>query len=81
MSSNHTIHSKCHHYGWDNSQAPTLTVNPGDTIAVSTIDASGGQLNAHSTLDDLKALDFEKVNPVTGPIYIEGAEPGGCRED
>ena len=76
MKCNHTIHNKCHHFGWDNSLAPTLVVKPGETIAVETIDASGGQLHSTSTLDDLKLLDFEKVNPVTGPIYIEGAQPG-----
>ena len=76
MNCNHTIHNTHHHFGWDNSFEPTLVVNPGETIAVETIDASGGQLHSNSTLDDLKLLDFEKVNPVTGPIYIEGAEPG-----
>lgn len=76
MACNHTIHKHSHHLGWDNSVEPVLSVSPGETIAVETIDASGGQLDAGSTLDDLKALDFEKVNPVTGPVYIEGAEPG-----
>lgn len=41
-----------------------------------TVDASGGRLHAKANLDDLKALDLDKVNPVTGPIHIEGAEPG-----
>lgn len=76
MGCNHTIHKHDHHLGWDNSIEPALSVSPGQTIAVETIDASGGQLHAKATLDDLKELDFDKVNPVTGPIYIEGAEPG-----
>ena len=76
MGCNHTIHKHDHHLGWDNSIAPVLSVRPGETIAVETIDASGGQLHAAASLDDLKALDFEKVNPVTGPVYVEGAEPG-----
>lgn len=76
MSCNHTIHKHQHHLGWDNTIEPALSVSPGHTIAVETIDASGGQLHAKATLDDLKALDFDKVNPVTGPIYVEGAEPG-----
>lgn len=76
MACNHTIHKHNHHLGWDNTIEPVLTVAPGETIALETIDASGGQLNAASTLDDLKALDFEKVNPVTGPVFVEGAEPG-----
>lgn len=76
MACNHTIHKHNHHLGWDNSLEPVLSIMPGQTIAVETIDASGGQLSAGSTLDDLKALDFNQVNPVTGPIHIEGAEPG-----
>ena len=76
MTCTHTIHKHNHHLGWDNSLTPVLSVRPGDTIAVETIDASGGQLHAGSGLDDLKKLDFDKVNPVTGPIHIDGAEPG-----
>ncbi|MGI3168578.1 acetamidase/formamidase family protein [Pseudooceanicola sp. C21-150M6] len=76
MSCNHTIHKHHHHHGWDNSIAPALTVKPGETVEIDTVDSSGGQLSATATLDDLKALDFGKVNPVTGPIHIDGAEPG-----
>ena len=71
MACNHTIHKHAHHLGWDNSIEPVLSVAPGETIAVETIDASGGQLHAGATLDDLKALDFGKVNPVTGPVRHE----------
>jgi acetamidase/formamidase len=40
------------------------------------MDASGGQLTAASTLGDLANLDFGRINPVTGPVFIDGAEPG-----
>ena len=76
MNCNHTIHKQQHHFGWDNSIEPVLSVSPGETVEIETIDASGGQLNAQSTLADLNQLSFEKVNPVTGPIVVEGAEPG-----
>jgi len=76
MACNHTIHKHQHHFGWDNSIEPTLIVQPGQTIEIETIDSSGGQLGPESTVDDLGSLSFEKVNPVTGPVYIEGAEPG-----
>ena len=72
----HTIHDHQHHFGWDNSLDPTLRINPGETITFETIDASGGQLNVNSKVEDVVKLDFGKVNPVTGPVYIEGAEPG-----
>ncbi len=76
MACNHTIHKHQHHFGWDNAIEPTLTVTPGETIEIETIDSSGGQLGPDATVDDLGALSFDKVNPVTGPVFIEGAEPG-----
>ena len=76
MSNKHTIHSTHHHYGWDHSFAPVMTVAPGDSVEFATIDASGGQLAVNSSVADVAALDFEKVNPVTGPVLIDGAEPG-----
>ena len=53
-----------------------MTVAPGDSVEFATIDASGGQLTVNSSVADVAALDFEKVNPVTGPVSIDGAEPG-----
>lgn len=76
MGCNHTIHKHSHHFGWDNSIEPVLRVTPGQTVEIETIDSSGGQLGPGSTLADLGALSFDKVNPVTGPIHIDGAEPG-----
>lgn len=72
----HTIHCQHHHFGWDNSNRPVLTVSPGESVAFETVDASGGQLGPDSTVDDVGVLDFDKVNPVTGPVFIDGAEPG-----
>jgi acetamidase/formamidase len=72
----HTIHGAQHHFGWDRSIPPVLTVAPGTTIEFECLDASGGQLTKASTLADVGALDFGKVNPVTGPVFIDGAEPG-----
>jgi len=76
MACNHTIHKHNHHFGWDNSIDPILSVAPGQTVEIETIDSSGGQLNASSTVEDLGTLSFDKINPVTGPIFVEGAEPG-----
>jgi acetamidase/formamidase len=72
----YTIHGRHHHFGWDNSFVPTERVAPGSTIEFECLDSSGGQLTLDSTVDDVALLDFAKVNPVTGPIYVDGAEPG-----
>jgi acetamidase/formamidase len=76
MKCTHTIHDHTCHHGWNNANTPAIHVKPGETVEFHTQDASGGQLNVKSTLADLGNLDFGKVNPVTGPVYIDGAEPG-----
>lgn len=76
MQSGYTIHRHDHHIGWDNAKAPVLTVSPGETVTMETVDSSGGQLSINSSVPDIASLDFDKVNPVTGPVYIEGAVPG-----
>ena len=75
-SCDYTIHGRHHHFGWDNSFAPAERVAPGSTIEFQCLDAGGGQLQADSTVDDIAKLEFARVNPVTGPIFVEGAEPG-----
>ena len=73
---NHTIHDHQCHFGWNRDNPPVLRIAPGETVEFHPVDSSGGQLNPSSTLADLAKLDFAKVNPVAGPVYIEGAEPG-----
>ncbi|MGE0653662.1 MAG: acetamidase/formamidase family protein, partial [Alphaproteobacteria bacterium] len=73
---NHTIHKSQSHFGWDNAITPRLMVATGDTVEFKTVDSSGGQLTAASTVTDIAKLDFGKVNPVSGPIYVHDAEPG-----
>ncbi|GEN44455.1 acetamidase/formamidase family protein [Alkalibacillus haloalkaliphilus] len=77
---NHTIHKHCHHTVWDNSLEPVMSVKPGVSVNFEVHDASGGQLSPKSTSQDVPNLDFSKVNPVTGPVYVEGAEPGDTLE-
>ncbi|QDA36428.1 acetamidase (plasmid) [Paracoccus liaowanqingii] len=72
----YTIHGAQHHFGWDNSIAPVQTVAPGSTILFQCQDSSAGQLGPSSSVADVVALDFGKINPVSGPVFIEGAEPG-----
>ena len=64
------------HNAWDHSIAPVARIVPGDTIVVELENASGGQLHADSDASALATLDFARVNPVTGPIFVEGARPG-----
>ncbi|MEO9631267.1 MAG: acetamidase/formamidase family protein [Sulfitobacter sp.] len=72
----YTIHGRHHHFGWDNALVPAETVAPGSTLEFHCHDSSAGQLTKDSTVKDVETLDFGKINPVSGPIYVEGAEPG-----
>ena len=45
-------------------------------MTLETKEASGGQLSRTATLSDLVQLDFGRTNPVTGPVYVDGAMPG-----
>jgi len=53
---------------------PTLTIKPGETIIVQTEDAFSGTIKTERDLRDKTRMPFS--NPVTGPIYVEGAERG-----
>src|SRR5262245_65625422 len=72
----HTIHRTYIHHGWNNAFPPRLTIAPGETVHFETVDASSGQLTRESTAADLVKLDLARVNPVTGPVYVDGAKPG-----
>jgi acetamidase/formamidase len=72
----HTIHKHDHHFGWDNAISPVITVAPGDTVEIEAIDASGGQVKSGMQVGDLANIDWQKINPVTGPVFVDGAEPG-----
>ena len=54
---------------------PVLRIKPGDSVVTSTKDAS---TDVYSVTDKtlFPKLDLSRVNPQTGPFYIEGAEPG-----
>lgn len=52
-----------------------LTIDPGDLVEVSTEDCFGGMVNSARDLPS-ETVAFDKLNPVSGPIEIRGAEPG-----
>jgi acetamidase/formamidase len=74
MAQRHTIHSR--HFGWNNDFAPAVRIAPGETLEFDVVDSSAGQLSPNSTVADVSRLDFSKINPVSGPVFVEGAEPG-----
>src|SRR5512139_226134 len=68
-------------WGWfDNSQPPVLRVHSGDTVVLETMMHSHNQVVPGATIEQIKKLrtDFPGRGPhtLTGPIYIEEAQPG-----
>lgn len=76
----HSVHADRVHTTWDNAIAPVIEVEPGATVELEVVDASGGQLDRNSRTEDVAALDFARVNPVTGPVFVKGARPGDVLE-
>jgi acetamidase/formamidase len=62
-------------YTFGGGGEPALRVHPGAVVQLSTEDCFGGRVRS---VDDLpsRVCDFPYLNPVTGPIHVEGAEPG-----
>ncbi|HLW95507.1 MAG TPA: acetamidase/formamidase family protein [Solirubrobacteraceae bacterium] len=79
MSGGHSIHElrpDAYNAVWDNSIEPALEVADGDVVELHARDASDGQLTRHSTPADVAGMDFDRVNPVSGPVFVKGARPG-----
>ncbi|HEY0871114.1 MAG TPA: acetamidase/formamidase family protein [Acidothermaceae bacterium] len=68
-----SVHS---HAFWDRSLEPVLRVAPGAEISLELRDASGGQITPDDGPDAIARLDLGRVNPCTGPIAVDGLEPG-----
>lgn len=60
---------------FDRNLEPVLTVKSGETVRIRTKDCFGNQLQGPE--DQLSEIDWEAINPATGPIYVEGAVAGG----
>jgi acetamidase/formamidase len=76
----HILRAEPTHSLWDRSLAPRLTIAPGDTVQMECLDASGGQVRPGSTVDDFLSIDRTRIHALTGPIAIDGAEPGDVLE-
>jgi acetamidase/formamidase len=64
------------HYEWNNSLAPRLEIEPGDTVVFQTRDAADGFYSRASTHADVEKRGPFRGHPLTGPVRVRGAEPG-----
>ena len=68
------------HNRWHPDIPPVLRCEPGDEVVLETRDAFDGQMGPDATLQTVAAPNLDVVHPLTGPVFVEGAEPGDVLE-
>jgi acetamidase/formamidase len=63
-------------FGWNRDHAPLLVVPSGAELVVEADECTNGQVGPDATAETIRNLDFAQMDPITGPIYVEGARPG-----
>jgi acetamidase/formamidase len=76
----HRLTAEPTHSRWNRALEPRLTISSGDTVHMSCLDASGGQVKPGGTVEDFLSIDRNKIHALTGPIRINGAEAGDVLE-
>jgi acetamidase/formamidase len=76
VASMHELDADLVHYEWNNSIAPRLEIEPGDTVVFQTRDAADGFYSRASTSADVLNRGPFRGHPLTGPVRVRGAEPG-----
>ena len=61
-------------YTMDKENAPVARAASGETLVFETADCFGGQIQKPT--DRMGALDWSRINPATGPVFVEDAAPG-----
>jgi formamidase len=68
------------HNRWHPDIPPVVRCEPGEEVILETRDAFDGQMGPSAGLDVVAAPNLDVVHPLTGPVYVEGAEPGDLLE-
>jgi amidase len=70
-----------YHYIFDKNAEPYTRLKPGEKITVETEDAFRGIVKKEEecTVENIEKI-FDLSNPLTGPVVVEGAEPGNWVE-
>lgn len=61
-------------YAFSPDNKPVAKVSSGETLKFKTLDCFSNQIKSEDQL--ITTIDFNHVNPATGPVYVEDAEPG-----
>jgi acetamidase/formamidase len=72
----HRLSAEPTHSVWDRSLTPRLHIASGDEVYFECVDASGGQVRPGMSTTEYLGIDRTRIHPLTGPVWIDGAEPG-----
>src|SRR5499433_457316 len=75
-----TVQTETGHNRWHPDIPPVLECDPGHEVILETRDALDGQLTPESTVAQVGQVDLGVVHPLTGPVFVTGAEPGDLLE-
>lgn len=64
------------HNRWHPDIPMVAWVKPGSQFRVECVDWTGGQIRDDDSATDIKVVDLTKVHYLSGPIGVEGTEPG-----
>src|ERR1700709_984179 len=64
------------HNRWHPDIPPAVTVKPGQSIRVECREWTDGQIGNNDSANDVRDVDLSGAHMLSGPIYVEGAEPG-----
>lgn len=64
------------HNRWHPDIPAITTVEPNEMFRVECIDWTGGQIHNNDNSDDIKNVDLSQCHYLSGPIAINGTEPG-----
>ena len=80
MGRTHFLPSDKVHYAWNNRLEPALEINPGDTVVFDLREVTDNQITPTSTAAALSSIDWSRVYPLGGPVFVKGARPGDTLE-
>jgi len=72
----HSLSAEPTHSRWNRHLLPRLRIAPGDTVHLQCVDSSGAQVHPGMSVADFLKIDRGRIHALTGPVFIEGAEPG-----
>lgn len=68
------------HNRWHPDIEPVVHCSSGDRLVLELRDALDLQFGPEADLDTVRHVDLNLVHPLTGPVFVEGAEPGDLLE-